>query len=542
MAGAAQGTNAAGLERNRPISGAGTPFYWSLCAIGLALVLVVLCRTAWLCDDSYITFRTIDNFVHGYGLRWNIDERVQAYTHPLWLIVMLLGRVISGEVYWTALLLNVASSISAVGLFAYAMRGRTGALALGIAAFVSSRAFIDFSTSGLENALSHLLLGGFLLTYWSEDVRDRTRSLGISTGLLLLNRLDLAVLAGAPLLGEWIANRGSRRAAAIWLVAPLCLWEAFSLLYYGFLFPNTAYAKLNTGVPKLDLARQGFYYFSNSLRHDPATLVVIGGAIVVTMIRRQRRDLVLLAGVLAYLAYVVWIGGDFMTGRFLAAPLYVGVWLLARPVAASTPLSRPCLAGVAIVAISFLGPYTAPIASGRAYGQGDQIFDATLEDRGINDERRFYFPYTGMLRADRRRGVPVDHPWAEEGRRAGLTGVNVVVRGNVGFYGYMAGPDVHIIDYYALAEPLLARLPAKKRWRIGHFVRIMPAGYTESAEAKANRIADPDLATYEDHLRLITSGPIWSWARLRMIVHMNLGRDEALLARYVERLRAAGYQ
>jgi hypothetical protein len=41
---------------------------------------------------------------------------------------------------------------------------------------------------------------------------------------------------------------------------------------------------------------------------------------------------------------------------------------------------------------------------------------------------------------------------------------------------------------------------------------------------------------------LITSGPIWSWARLKMIVHMNLGRDEPLTARYVERLRAAGYQ
>ncbi len=170
------------------------------------------------------------------------------------------------------------------------------------------------------------------------------------------------------------------------------------------------------------------------------------------------------------------------------------------------------------------------------------MFDSKLEDRGINDERRFYFQETGMLRADRRRGVPIDHPWWQAGRQAGLAGVGSVVRGNVGFYGYAAGPSVHIIDYYALADALLARLPAKTKWRIGHFVRIMPAGYPETATAKKNLLEDPDLSLYYEHLRVITSGPLWNWARLKMIVHMNLGRDEPLVARYVERLKAAGFE
>ena len=116
------------------------------------------------------------------------------------------------------------------------------------------------------------------------------------------------------------------------------------------------------------------------------------------------------------------------------------------------------------------------------------------------------------------------------------------MRGNVGFYGYAAGPTVHIVDYYALADPLLARLPAKTKWRIGHFVRIMPAGYPETIQARSNQIPDSDLATYYDHLHLVTSGPLWSAARLKMIVRMNLGRDEYLVARYVDRLKAAGYQ
>ena len=40
---------------------------------------VVFC-TAWLTEDAFITFRTVDNFINGYGLTWNTGERVQAYT------------------------------------------------------------------------------------------------------------------------------------------------------------------------------------------------------------------------------------------------------------------------------------------------------------------------------------------------------------------------------------------------------------------------------------------------------------------------------
>jgi len=37
--------------------------------VALASFACVLLRTAWLSDDAFITFRVIDNFVNGYGLR-----------------------------------------------------------------------------------------------------------------------------------------------------------------------------------------------------------------------------------------------------------------------------------------------------------------------------------------------------------------------------------------------------------------------------------------------------------------------------------------
>lgn len=48
-----------------------------LSIIGLIIILgVVVLRNAWVGDDAYISFRTVDNFVNGYGLTWNVAERV----------------------------------------------------------------------------------------------------------------------------------------------------------------------------------------------------------------------------------------------------------------------------------------------------------------------------------------------------------------------------------------------------------------------------------------------------------------------------------
>ncbi len=66
-----------------------------------------------------------------------------------------------------------------------------------------------------------------------------------------------------------------------------------------------------------------------SFEHDPITLIGlvlgIGSALFLgnDVIRAGA------IGALLYLAYVVWIGGDFMAGRFMAGPLVVSMLLLA---------------------------------------------------------------------------------------------------------------------------------------------------------------------------------------------------------------------
>ena len=120
-------------------------------------------RNAWIADDAFIAFRAVKNWVDGYGLVSNPGERVQAFTSPLNTLLIAAGRSVFPNVYSVALLLGLLSTAALAVLTVRASRSVAP-----VVLFASSGAFIDFSTSGLENALAHLLLAVFVLSFLSE--------------------------------------------------------------------------------------------------------------------------------------------------------------------------------------------------------------------------------------------------------------------------------------------------------------------------------------------------------------------------------------
>ena len=67
--------------------------------------------------------------------------------------------------------------------------------------------------------------------------------------------------------------------------------------------------------------------------------------------------------------------------------------------------------------------------------------------------------------------------------------------------------------------------------------RQAPEGYLRSLEIDRNVIADPALHEYYDSLHLVTSGPIFSVARWREIIAMNLEKRDYLVKEYAARGR-----
>src|SRR6185312_13320614 len=146
-------------------------------------------------DDAYISFRCVDNAIHGYGLRWNTFERVDAFTNPLWTLVMCAFSLVTREVFYTCFALQIALSVAAVTLAARAPRAAFPAYAT-VFACILSKAFVDYSTSGLENPLAHALVALFALRYLrSESWTPRgLAALTAIAALALVNRLDAAWL------------------------------------------------------------------------------------------------------------------------------------------------------------------------------------------------------------------------------------------------------------------------------------------------------------------------------------------------------------
>ena len=510
---------------------------------------VCVLRTAWISDDAYITFRTVDNFVAGYGLRWNVAERVQSYTHPLWMLVVAALYFVTREFYFTVLVTSILLSLATVILLGgRALRAGVHPLLLaaGLGALSLSRGYVDYSTSGLENALSHLLLVIFIFVYLEESHGERRLfALALLAGLAGLNRTDTLLFYAPALALELWHRRDRRNLARLALgLAPLLLWECFSVVYYGFPFANSAYAKLRTGLPTLESWEAGLDYFANSLRWDPVTLITIAAGLIFALVRGDARCRALAGGVLLYLIYIVNIGGDFMAGRFFAAPLLV---VVATVLLALAPqLERPwipVLLPVAVLVIGLLGA-TPTLLSGSAYKpEGALLMDAS----GIANERAFYFPWLGLF-SSVTRDESVIYETIEAPQRAAARHDPLAVKGAVGVMGVNSGPGTYVLDYHALGDPLLSRMamvqadplfggfcvgilgkPCVRSWRIGHFLRNIPDGYIESLLADENLIADPDLHEFYDKLRLITRGPLWSAERWSAIVQMNLGLYDHLL-------------
>jgi hypothetical protein len=144
------------------------------------------------------------------------------------------------------------------------------------------------------------------------------------------------------------------------------------------------------------------------------------------------------------------------------------------------------------------------------------------DERGICDERGYYAASSALLRASRTNAIPQD--W-RRARGEHLLANAVEVMAQAGVAGFFAPPTAIIVDLYGLNDAFLARLHAadKVTWRIGHYARDIPRGYAESLKEGRNRMADPKLAQFYDRMRLVVSGPIWSWPRWKEIARLNLG-------------------
>ncbi len=499
---------------------------WFLIFYGLILI-----RNAWLSDDAYITLRVVDNFVNGYGLRYNIDERVQAFTHPLWMFLLSGVYSVTREGYLTLLFLCFVASLMSVACVAFRMAATPMSALLTLLSLILSQSFMDYSTSGLENPLTHLLALSMLILYLKREPCFRTVLLmAFLMCLSTLNRMD-TILLFLPVLAVWVWQYGITRGMFTVILGflPFVGWELFSILYYGFPFPNNAYAKLGADVGTGALFVQGLFYFLDSIETDPLTPLLIFLGILIPFLVKNWKHLPVILGVLFYLIYLLRIGGDFMSGRYFSTPFLLMVALIATyPLTTSIRVWPLPFVIVLVMGLSSSHPNLVLPERRSAPKEGEPISTGYISPRGIANERLFYFYRSGLIH--------VNPDFFIESENAFLHGnehSHVKVAKCIGFYGYSCPRETHIIDIWALIDPLLARLPAiradRGEGRVGHFERMIPDGYYETLESGEDRFTDRSLAEYYKALSQLTRADLFSPGRVQVIYDMNLGRYNHLI-------------
>ncbi len=296
-------------------------------------------------DDAYISFRYAKNWATGRGLCYNPGERVEGYTNFLW-VALNAALIRAGVEPLTAqaLLGRAAHAALAATLTIFLARraypGRTAFAGAGAIAITSHVALIAWAVSGMETILLALLVTtGILLAATTASPRHAAIAAALLV-LAALTRPDAVVFFPVGCLAVLLAARAWRPLAVHAGVLAVAFGAYFALraAWFGHLFPNTFYAKLDYGNTLL--AQRGLRYVADFLLAS-APLVILAAIALFRLRRAPAWVPAALAGVVVQLLAVIYMGGDHFPLFRFAAPILPLLALLALYPAAELLRVRP---------------------------------------------------------------------------------------------------------------------------------------------------------------------------------------------------------
>lgn len=281
----------------------------------------------WTADDAFISFRYARAAAAGNGLTFNPGERIEGYTNFLWTVLLIPAEFLDLETErfaWTLGLLSYCA------LLLVLYRAMTKSWPGFFAAFCFAEHARVFATSGLETSLFTLLVTAGLVCIARETERPQSKGF-LFLALAVLTRPDAALIYAVAALHSsrpgrenlnmrWFNAQLRTHLPALLVILPVWIGKTF---YYGDVVPNTFYAKsayqafASQGVAYALLFAQSYWLLS--------TLAVC--ALLLPQSWRGPGGLYA-AALVAWISYVIYVGGDFMFARFLVPVLPAACLLL----------------------------------------------------------------------------------------------------------------------------------------------------------------------------------------------------------------------
>ena len=495
------------------------PFVLGTRLLFIGIIIYTIAIMTWIGDDSQITIRQIWNFINGNGITFNFDERVQAFTHPIWFLVLSSFVTITGEVFNTVIIISITLSVFSILLLLKLELNQNineNTILSPLFLLLFSWAFCDYTTSGLENPLSFFLISILLYLIYRKIYLKYIRFTFSILALLVLNRMDYIVLF-APIALVFLFETKSIRTIlhGIWPgLLILGVWFSFATFYFGAPLPNTYYAKLNNDFSILDSIRHGFNYIF-ALKFDLSTVVIVLSGIIVPIFYKNTKLIALSIGQILYICYIIWSGGDFMQGRFFSilVLLSIGTIILAFKDMSqfSKTFQNSYLVFTILVCISVGFFLRYPFFS----SPDDTPRTPYLY---VGDERGGNFRMNGLFSSERNSWIEIaDLP--DE--------IPETYHTTCGLLGGLSLSDTsyYLIDSCALSDPFLSRIaPIHRKNSVpGHYYRKIPTNYGEYLIGNLEKLPDKKLNDLLNDISTIVRGDLISTDRFLAIYRLNTG-------------------
>ncbi|WP_426570849.1 hypothetical protein [Aquihabitans sp. McL0605] len=488
----------------------------------------------WLHEDGLINIRVVQNLVAGRGPVYNAGERIEAFTSPVQVAFLALGRILTfGLVPIETVVFVVGVGCSVVGLWlvmAGAMHlwgadvpGRL-TVPVGAIAFVAVPLTWDFATSGHEGSVGYLWIGA---CFYGMARRVREQRVGLAPPVDRPHWLLVVLGSGAlvrpefamytfSFLAVWLilhrGANGSRLRALTWAVGPTIGYQIFRMGYYGLVLPNTALAKLGGPLG----SKEGWHFLASFIAPFVLwlPLLLLAALLIALLVDADARQRLLVAAfvvpALVNIAYLVSIGGDYVNGRLLVVPLLTLVAPIAvvgtdRFTGASYHL-RPVFVGATAVLLLWASASATTMRPPYRVTSSD-FLDARFDARElavrkwvgepptrVSDYEHSFLagPVKPLILQYAAAGgdlMIVDDPFNGQTVQLRKGQGPVVASTTIGALGVVAGIDVRIIDRLALADPIASHMPADGV-TAGH-LRKLPLAWVY---ARMGLLADPPSA------------------------------------------------
>ena len=441
----------------------------------LCIVFIVICNNnRFIQDDAFISFRYVQNFVDGHGLVFNIGERVEGYTNLLWVLILSALVRMNFDIGNTAQTLSLAFGVLVLvmtyllsGLIRikgdietkYAKKSKTESVdsstgffdLIPSALLVFTGSFVFWAISGMETTMfiSFCLLG---IYYYIKDkdlptpnykfpifilLATLTRPEGMYFfGLILIHRFGLLFMEKR---GEGLKEFFSKKNLISYLVyvIPVIFYFVIRYSYYGYLFPNTYYAKTGLSSQYITAGIEYFMKFFSSY--------LLYGVILVAPVYLFRKkenffeiSLFYLL-IVSFILYVISVGGDVLKQNRFFLPILPMLYILFAKFLTDLyyKFSKNLGKGIAFASVLIISTV---ICYYYYTSQKENLQSEIASENGLVEKMKI----TGNWFKNKQR---------EAGRPL------VLAATTIGAVSYFAGSDVVVIDNLGLTDKEIAHNP-----------------------------------------------------------------------------------